>query len=83
MESKIELGDTVSHGWTDGFDSGVVCKVYDDGMVDVFRPYVSHAGFSMSGGEGASAVICYIGISTTRYMNPNSLKLLKKSAPLR
>ncbi len=61
-ESKIELGDVVSLGWGDGYSTGTIARVHTDGTVDVFRPYTATADFSMAGGEGSSAVICYVGI---------------------
>ena len=79
----IQLGDIVSFGWKDGYDNGTVCKVHKDGSVDVFRPYTHTADFSMSGGEGASAVICYVGMETTKQVNPSKLKLIRKGNPLR
>jgi len=80
---QIGLGDVVTFGWDDGYSTGTVCKVHLDGTVDVFRPYVHANDFSYSGGEGASAVICYIGFETTPRIDPKSLKLLRKSQPLK
>jgi hypothetical protein len=80
----LNLGDVVSFEWPqDGYDTGTICKVHTDGTVDVFRPYVHTADFSCSGGEGASAVICYIGFETVPRLNPERVKLLRKSPPLK
>lgn len=80
---KIGLGDIVSLGWSDGYSTGTVCKVHEDGTVDVFRPYTHTSDFSCSGGEGAIAVICYIGFETVDRLKPKNIKLLKKSPPLK
>lgn len=86
MEAKQEigLGDVVALGWGDGYDTATVSQVHADGTVDLFRPYTSTADFSYSGkGEGSSAVICYVGISTTEKVDPTKLKLIRKGPKLR
>jgi hypothetical protein len=79
----LNLGDIVSLGWADGYDTGTVCQVHLDGTVDVFRPYTHTADFSCAGSEGASAVICYIGFETVNRVNPERLVVLRKSTPLK
>jgi hypothetical protein len=81
---SIGLGDVVSLQWSDGYDNGTVCQVHKDGTIDVFRPYVHAADFSCAGTyEGSSSVICYIGTETSKGINPERVKLLRKSQPLR
>jgi len=83
MEKTIGLGDTVSLQW-EGYCIGTVCQVNNDGTIDVFRPYVQTADFSMRGSEdGSHSVICYIGIETSKRVDPKRVKLLVKSHPLR
>jgi hypothetical protein len=84
MAEKLDLGDVVSFGWTDGYDTGTVCQVHADGTVDVFRPYTHTADFVGGGrGPGSASVICYVGIEVVRNLNPVRLKLLRKGGPLR
>lgn len=75
----IGLADVVSLGFNGGeYDCATVCKVNEDGTVDLFRPYTHTADFSYTGG-----VICYVGIETVKSINPERLKLIRKSPPLR
>jgi hypothetical protein len=84
MNEAIGLGDVVSLGWDDGYGSGTVSQVHQDGTVDVFRPYTATADFSCAGRqEGSSSVICYVGIEEVKGVNPNRLKLLRKGKELR
>lgn len=79
-EPKIGLGDVVNfRGIADeGYNTATVSQVYDDGTVDLFRPYVHTADFSYTGG-----VICYVGINNISRVNPERLILIRKSSPLR
>ena len=85
MQQSIGLGDTVSLQWASGgYDNGTVSQVHADGTIDVFRPYVHHADFSSAGSrEGSSKVICYLGFETVDGLNPERVKLIRKSDPLR
>jgi len=76
--NTIGLGDIVSMSGGCDYNTGTVCKVNDDGTVDVFRPYTHTADFSYTGG-----VICYVGIETVNGCNPLHLTLLRKGKPLR
>jgi hypothetical protein len=75
---EIGLGDVVSLGWNDGYDNATVCKVHEDGTVDLFRPYTHTADYSYTGG-----VICYVGIERCDRVDPSRLRLLRKSQPLK
>jgi hypothetical protein len=75
---EIGLGDVVSLGWNNGYDNATVCKVHEDGTVDLFRPYTHTADYSYTGG-----VICYVGIDQIDHVDPKRLTLLCKSQPLR
>jgi hypothetical protein len=78
-EPAIGLGDIVSLGWSDsGYDTATVSQVYEDGTVDLFRPYTHTADFSYTGG-----VICYVGIENISRAKPNRLKLIRKGQPLK
>ena len=85
MGKTIGLGDVVRFAGNDGYDDHTVCQVNKDGSVDLFRPYVHTADFSMCGSEeGSSAVICYVGVSTVKHVDPKVLKLIRKlSLPLK
>jgi len=84
MAHSIGLGDIVSLQWSDGYDNGTVCQVHKDGTVDVFRPYVHNADFSCAGShEGSLSVICYIGVETSKGINPERLKVLRKGGTIR
>lgn len=81
---ELNLGDIVSLGWDDGYATCTVCQVYNDGYVDLFRPYTHTEDFSCSGSEpGSISVICYIGVETVKHVKPQSLKLLKKAQLLK
>lgn len=74
---RIELGDVVS--MNDGpFMDCTVCKVNEDGTVNLFRPYVHTADFSYTGG-----VICYVGIENINSVNPANLNLIQKGQKLK
>lgn len=84
MSKSIGLGDVVSLCMSQGYNVGTVCQVHNDGTVDVFRPYTHTSDFSIAGNEfGSSAVICYIGTSTVRRINPDRLTLLHKRPKVR
>jgi len=84
METTIGLGDVVTFVWDDaGYNAGTICKVHKDGSVDVFRPYTHTADFSMSGGEGATAVLCYVGVETVKNVSPLNFRLLRKHSGLK
>lgn len=77
---NISLGDVVSIA-VDGsgaYTSATVCKVNEDGTVNLFRPYTHTADFSYTGG-----VICYVGIEHIDSVNPKHLTLLQKGQPLK
>ena len=83
MQQSIGLGDVVSLQWSDGYDNGTVCQVHKDGTIDVFRPYVHNADFSYAGShEGSLSVICYIGVETTKGINPERVKVLRKGGTI-
>lgn len=75
---EIGLGDVVSLGWTDGYDNATVCKVNEDGTVNLFRIYVHTNDFSYTGG-----VICYVGTETVEHVVPSRLRILRKGPPLK
>lgn len=76
---NIALGDVVRIGNDSGsFPDHTVCKVNEDGTVNLFRPYVRTADFSYTGG-----VICYVGISQTDSVDPDRLTLVQKGQPLK
>jgi hypothetical protein len=84
MNKSIELGDIVSFGWKDGYDSGTVYHIHKDGAVDVFRPYTHTTDFSSYGSEdGSSAVMCYVGVEKVKGVNPSRITLLRKGVKLR
>lgn len=84
MEHQVGLGDVVSLQWSDGYDNGTVCQVHKDGTIDVFRPYVHNSDFSCAGShEGSLSVICYIGVETTKGINPERVKVLRKGGTIR
>lgn len=77
-DRKLELGDTVSLNWEDGYDSATVCQLHEDGTIDLFRPYTHTADFSYTGG-----VICYVGFETIKHADPARFTLLRKGRPLK
>ena len=87
METKqvLGLGDVVSLQWSDGYDNGTVCQVHKNGTVDIFRPYIHSNDFSCAGShEGSLSVICYIGSETSKEVNPERVKLIRKNTtPIR
>jgi hypothetical protein len=76
----IGLGDivTLSRDTGNPYSHCTVCKVNDDGTVNLFRPYTHTADFSYTGG-----VICYVGIENMTGVNPAHLKLVAKGPVLR
>lgn len=84
-QRTIGLGDIVSHNWTGGYGDGTVCQVHKDGSVDVFRPYTHTVDFSCSGRrEGSLSLMCYVGVETSKDVDPKHLKLIRKnSTPIR
>ncbi len=81
---KLNLGDVVSCGWSDGYADGTVCQVHMDGTVDVFRPFVHASDFSTSGSNpGSIRVACYVGTETVNNVNPDRLILKRKGGPVR
>ena len=72
------LGDTVSCGWVDGWDTAIVSRLNEDGTIDLFRPYGTTADFSYTGG-----VMCYVGIETIEGCRPGSYKLLRAGRDFR
>lgn len=70
----VEL-DCVSHN---PYSHCTVCKLNEDGTVNLFRPYTHTADFSYTGG-----VICYVGIEHIDNVNPANLKLIEKVPVLR
>ena len=74
---EIGLGDVVkcSEG---AYMTATVCKVNEDGTVDLFRPYTHTADFSYTGG-----VICYVGIEEIKSANPARLTLVEKGQKLK
>jgi hypothetical protein len=80
----IGLGDIVSFSWKDGYDTGTVCQVHDNGDVDVFRPYTHAEDFSMTGRhKGSLSIICCVGVETVKDINPTRLTLVRKGGPIR
>jgi hypothetical protein len=84
MEKTIGLGDIVSFKWDDGYNNGTVCQVHKDGTVDVCRPYTHISDFSYAGRKEGSLEVCvYVGVETVKDIQPDRLKLLRKSEALR
>lgn len=78
--SNIGLGDIVSLGWVDGYDTATVVQVHTDGTVDLFRPYTHTSDFSCAGREkGSLSVIPYVGFEEIKLVNPDRLKVIRKS----
>lgn len=79
---SIALGDIVRNSRDAAipfsYPDSTVCKVNEDGTVNLFRPYVHTGDFSYTGG-----VICYVGISLTNNVNPKHLMLVQKGQPLK
>lgn len=82
MESKhaIGLADVVTLDYNPShpYNHCTVCKVNDDGTVNLFRPYTHTADFSYTGG-----VICYVGTEHIDNVNPAHLRLIEKGRVLR
>lgn len=74
----IGLGDIVKCGDGGAYMTATVCKVNEDGTVDLFRPYTHTADFSYTGG-----VICYVGIEDIKSVNPERLTLIQKGQKLK
>lgn len=83
--SNIGLGDIVSLGWVDGYDTATVVQVHKDGTVDLFRPYTHTSDFSCTGREeGSLSVIHYVGYEEIKLVNPDRLKVVRKNTiPIR
>jgi hypothetical protein len=81
----VGLGDVVYLGWDDGYSNGTVCQVHKDGTVDIYRPYAHASDFSCAGrDEGSLSIICYTGLETVKYVNPERLKVVRKNTtPIR
>lgn len=79
-QQDIGLGDIVSLGWSDGYDTASVVQVHKDGTVDLFRPYTHTADFSCAGrNEGSLSVIPYVGYEEIKSVNPERLKVVRKN----
>jgi hypothetical protein len=76
-QPEIGLGDVVKCG-EGAYMTATVCKVNEDGTVDLFRPYTHTADFSYTGG-----VICYVGIEDIKSANPARLTLIEKGQKLK
>lgn len=76
----VNLGDIVSLGWSDGYDTATVVQVHKDGTVDLFRPYTHTSDFSCSGREaGSLSVIPYVGYEEIKNVNPERIKVVRKN----
>ncbi len=78
--ASINLGDIVelNNDSNNPYRHCTVCKVNDDGTVNLFRPYTHTSDFSYTGG-----VICYVGIEHIDNVNPSHLRLIEKGKVMR
>ncbi len=82
--TKIGLGDVIRFSSADVYDDATVVQVHKDGTVDLIRPYIHLADFSMTGRlEGSSSVIHYFGFEEIRAVNPKHLTLVRKGPALK
>jgi hypothetical protein len=82
---EVQLGDVVSMGWTDGYDTGTVVQVHKDGTVDVHRPFTHVSDFSVAGRHaGSLGLPYYTGVELVRDIKPDRLKVVRKNnVPIR
>lgn len=81
MEKQVfGLGDVVrlKADSENTYSHCTVCKVNQDGTVNLFRPYTHTADFSYTGG-----VICYVGIENIDSVNTERLNLIRKGPSLK
>lgn len=78
VKKMVELGDIVDAGFGADYGACTVCRVHEDGTVDLFRPYVQTSDFSTHS-QNSEHLICYLGFEEVKKVNPKRLKVLRRS----